>query len=409
MRNAEASIDPPTDPFAATSEAVSARQHPRPGQRFTASGRDIGHFRQRAPRQVASARDVVTAARQGRGLAGRGAAQGQEVTPPQPLALDDLPEDEPKVRWVRPCLLTVAIVLAVLYAVPAFLMAGTVYPGTTVLGVDVGGMTAADAARLTTGLVGLATNAVVVRDGTKTERIVPEQSGLTIDIPATVRTLPMGFPSPVDVWRAGTTGREITPVIRVDSNRLGEVISTQVARSIERPVVEGGVTFDGLRPEPVYPKEGTALDVLRVAAQVRGAYLNPDIIVDVKPRQGRPPRDARGVNRAVVWARKAVAAPVTLTHGGISLQLTQADIAEALSFEPGDNGVLQPRFDAAAATKGCGSCPRPTPPATRPSSSAAGGPSSCPDGPGSGSTPPSWARRSSPSSAGPPPGRWPCR
>ncbi|WP_066362817.1 VanW family protein [Herbidospora mongoliensis] len=274
------------------------------------------------------------------------------TTAPPPM-LDDLPDDEPKVRWVRPCLFVVAGVLAVLYAVPAFLMAGHVYPGTTVLGVDVGGMTAAEATqRLTTGLVGPATNAIVVRDGTKSERISPEKSGLTINVPETVQALPIGFPSPFDVWRAMTDGREVTPVVRVDSNRLGEVISTQLARGIEQPMVEGGITFDGLRPEPVYPEEGTALDVPRVAGAVRSAYLNPDIIVDVKPAKATPRVTKDGVNRAVAWARKAVAAPVTLTNAGTSLQLTPTDIAAALSFEPGETGGLEPRFDAAVATRG---------------------------------------------------------
>ncbi len=353
MRNAEASIDPPTDPFAAASEAVSARKHPVRANGSLPPGVTSDIFGSAPLVKTAPPETSLPPPAKVEVWPVATPRKARKSPPPQPLPLDDLPDDEPKTRWVRPCLLSVGIVLAVLYAVPAFLMAGTVYAGTSVLGVDVGGMTATEAAaRLTTGLVGPAANAIVVRDGTKSERIAPEQSGLTIDIPATVRALPRGFPSPVDVWRSVTGGREVAPVVQVDSNRLGEVISTQVVRALERPVVEGGVTFDGLRPVPVYPKEGTALDVPRVAAEVRGAFLNPDIIVDVKPARAVPRVTRDGVNRAVAWARKAVAAPVTLTHGGISLQLTQPDIAAALTFVPGQGGGLQPRFDAAAATRG---------------------------------------------------------
>ncbi|GAB1822027.1 VanW family protein [Herbidospora sp. RD11066] len=352
MRNAEASIDPPTDPFAAASEAVSARKHPVRANGTLPPGVSSDIFGS-AP-LVKSPPPESALPPPARVEVWPVAAKRKKTgPPPQPVTLDDLPDEEPRGRWVRPCLFAVAGLLAVLYAVPAFLMAGNVYPGTTVLGVDVGGMTAKAAAeRLVTGLVGPATNAIVVRDGAKSERISPEQSGLTIDIPATIKVLPLGFPSPFDVWRAFTTGREITPVVKVDSNRLGEVISAQVARGIEEPMVEGAVTLNGLRPEPVYPKAGTALDVSRVAAAVRNAYLNPDIIVDVTPAKATPRVTKEGVNRAMAWARKAVAAPVTLTHGTTSLQLTPSDIAAALSFEPGETGGLEPRFDAAMATRG---------------------------------------------------------
>ncbi|WP_157555891.1 VanW family protein [Herbidospora yilanensis] len=281
------------------------------------------------------------------------AAPRKVTIAPLPAEVEDLPEEGPGFRWVRPALFAVAGLLVLLYTVPAFLMAGNVYPGTTVLGVDVGGLNAREAAdRLTTGLVSAATNAIVVRHGTKSERISPERSGLSIDIPATVRALPMGFPSPADIWRAMTNGREVTPVVRADSGRLGEVVSTQVAQAMERPMVEGDVTFDGLRPQPVYPKEGSTLDVPRVVEAVRDAYLNPDVIVDVKPVQAAPRATREGVNRAVAWARRAVAAPVTLTYGGVSLELAPVDIAAALSFVPGETGGLEARFDAAVATRG---------------------------------------------------------
>ncbi|TKK88633.1 hypothetical protein FDA94_13255 [Herbidospora galbida] len=351
MRNAEASIDPPTDPFGTDSEAVSARKHPVRAGGSLPPGVTSDIFGS-AP-LVKSPPPETSLPPPAKVEVWPVAAPRKVTIAPLPVEVEDLPDEGPGFRWVRPALFVVAGLLVLLYAVPAFVMAGNVYPGTTVLGVDVGGMNARQATdRLTTGLVSAATNAIVVRDGAKSERISPERSGLSIDIPATVRALPMGFPSPADIWRAMTGGREVTPVVRVDSARLGEVVSTQVARAMERPMVEGDVTFDGLRPEPVYPKEGTALDVPRVVEAVRAAYLNPDIIVDVKPVEAGPRATRDGVNRAVAWARRAVAAPVTLTYGGVSLELAPVDIAAALSFEPGETGGLEARFDAAVATRG---------------------------------------------------------
>ncbi|WP_030456560.1 VanW family protein [Herbidospora cretacea] len=352
MRNAEASIDPPTDPFGTDSEAVSARKHPVRAGGSLPPGVTSDIFGS-AP-LVKSPPSDASLPPPAKVEVWPVAAPRKVTIAPLPAEVDDLPDDEGAgFRWVRSALIAVGGLLVLLYALPAFLMAGNVYPGTTVLGVDVGGLNAREATdRLTTGLVSAATNAIVVRHGTKSERISPERSGLSIDIPATVNALPMGFPSPADIWRAMTGGREITPVVRADSGRLGEVVSTQVARAMERPMVEGDVTFDGLRPEPVYPKEGSALDVPRVVEEVRAAYLNPDVIVEVKPVEAAPRATRDGVNRAVAWARRAVAAPVTLTYDGVSMELAPGDIAAALSFVPGDTGGLEARFDAAVATRG---------------------------------------------------------
>ncbi len=352
MRNAEASIDPPTDPFGTDSEAVSARKHPVRAGGTLPPGVTSDIFGS-AP-LVKSPPPETSLPPPAKVEVWPVAAPRKVTIAPLPAEVEDLPEEDgPGFRWVRSALLVVGGLLVFLYAVPAFLMAGNVYPGTTVLGVDVGGMNAQEASnRLKTGLVSAATNAIVVRHGTTSERISPERSGLSIDIPATVRALPIGFPSPVDIWRSMTGGREVVPVVRVDSGRLGEVVSTQVARAMEQAMVEGDVTFDGLRPEPVYPKKGTALDVPRVVEAVRDAYLKPDIIVDVKPVEADPRATREGVNRAVAWARRAVAAPVTLTYGGTSMELAPVDIAAALSFVPGDTGGLEARFDAAVATRG---------------------------------------------------------
>ncbi len=77
-------------------------------------------------------------------------------------------------------------------------------------------------------------------------------------------------------------------------------------------MIEGGITFDGLRPEPVYPEEGTALDVPRVAGAVPERLPEPRHHRRRETRAKAAPRVTKdGVNQAVVWARKAVAAPVT--------------------------------------------------------------------------------------------------
>ncbi|MCW6010400.1 vanomycin resistance protein VanB, partial [Micromonospora sp. CPCC 205371] len=65
--------------------------------------------------------------------------------------------------------------------------AGDVPRGTTVLGIDIGGKSKADAAKaLRVGLAGRLDTAVPVRLGEKTVEINPTEVGLTMDVDATV-------------------------------------------------------------------------------------------------------------------------------------------------------------------------------------------------------------------------------
>ncbi|WP_157529848.1 VanW family protein [Microtetraspora niveoalba] len=275
-----------------------------------------------------------------------------EAAPPR---TDPTPEPE---RGARGRLLKFGVpavlLLAVLaYVVPAALMAGKVLPGTTVLGVDIGGQTEAEAVRiLNKRLSGLARTPVIVKRGLERASVNPEQAGLSLDAEATVRQASEGFPSPVEVWNALTTGREIPPKTTVDMSRLEIAVARDVAAVFAGPAQEGDVEFRGLTPVPIYPRAGRSIDHAKVAADIQRAYLNPDAMVELEVRADEPKVTRAEVRRALGWARRAVSGPVTVTSDRGSVQITPEVVAANLTFRVDRRNELRPVFDAADALAG---------------------------------------------------------
>ncbi|MCT9931379.1 VanW family protein [Planotetraspora sp. A-T 1434] len=353
MRNAGASIDPPTDPFAAVPPPAPPKKHPvRPGSASLPRGVSADIFGDRSPQPAPAAARIPR--------------QSSLPPPPRPVepwpmaettvkdepAVAFDPEPEPKSRTGRYALIGLSVLLLALYLVPAVSMAGRVLSGTTVLGVDIGGQTRAEATlTLRERLYGQIRAPIIVRQGARRLTVNPEDAGLQLDVEATVRQASSGFPSPGDVWASLTGGREVKPVISVDREKLAAAVSKDVAAFLENPAQEGGVAFKGLTPVPIYPKAGHRIDRAAVALDIEEAYLSPDVMVVAAMVKDAPQVTRSAVHRALALAKDAVAGPITLTNGTRSAQIPPAVIAESLTFAPDDH-ALRPHFDAAKAVAG---------------------------------------------------------
>ncbi|GLX02456.1 VanW family protein [Microtetraspora sp. NBRC 16547] len=360
MRNAEASIDPPTDPFAAGSPPDLPRKHPvRPASgalppgvsadilgvgspESTPKGQPPGVLPPAAPPAVAPWPVPDRKVRQ----------EPPPVPVPVPVPVPE-PEPEPRRRLLMFGLPAVLVLLLLAYLVPAALMAGRVLPGTTVLGVDIGGQTQAEAVRiLEKRLSSLARSPVIVKRGLERASVNPEQAGLSFDAEATVRQVAEGFPGPMEVWNALTTGREVPPKITVDKARLDMAVARDVAVVFASPAQEGDVRFRGLTPVPTYPHAGRMIDHAQVAADIQRAYLSQDAMVEVTVRADEPQVTRAEVRRALAWARRAVGAPVTVTSEKGSVGIPPEVLAANLSFTVDAKRELRPVFDAAKALTG---------------------------------------------------------
>ncbi|GAB3906422.1 hypothetical protein GCM10027612_77690 [Microbispora bryophytorum subsp. camponoti] len=83
-----------------------------------------------------------------------------------------------------------------LYLAPAVSMMGKVLPGTTVLGVDIGGQSRTEAvATLGERLYAQVRTPMIVRQGTRRLTVDPQQAGLMLDAEATVYAAPGASPA----------------------------------------------------------------------------------------------------------------------------------------------------------------------------------------------------------------------
>ncbi|KAA9377139.1 hypothetical protein F5972_22220 [Microbispora cellulosiformans] len=359
MRNAGASGDPPTDP-ADPSGAASPPPRVHPVRRVTSLPRGVSAL----PKGVSA--DIFAEPPAPAAPAARpsGAGAVPPAPPIEPWPVPDRAVREEPVVVAAPdldlldppkkggilgrTLIGLVALLVVLYLVPAFTMTGKVLPGTSVLGVDIGGQSRTEAAAtLNERLYAQTRTPVIVRQGTRRLTLNPGDAGLSLDVEGTVRRAVTGFPSPWAVWAALTGSREVEPVVSVDRRRLDALVG-DIADRLDSPAREGGVSFDGVTPVPVYPRVGRVLDRKVTADQIVRGYLDPEIVVVAPTLRDLPHITRAEVHRALRWASRAVAAPLTLTNGTRSVSLPPAVVARHLTFTP-DGAVLRPRFDAVAA------------------------------------------------------------
>ncbi|ETK31835.1 VanW family protein [Microbispora sp. ATCC PTA-5024] len=360
MRNAGASIDPPTDPSAAAPDdapgagsAVPGPKHPvRLASASLPRGVSADIFGERT-------HPVPAAARGPRKSSLPPPAPPVEpwvvverkVQEEPPVILID-PEPESRGRTLRFAMVALFGLLVLAYLLPAVSMAGRILPGTTVLGVDLGGQGQQEAAETLRERLYAQTRApIIVRQGMRRLTVNPEDAGLALDVEQTVSRAMTRFPSPVQVWTALTGTHEIGPVVSVDRAKLAVAVARDVAGHLEEPGQEGGVTFRGVVPVPQFPRPGRRVDAAAVASELQKAYLSPDVTVVVPTLRQQPHVSRAEVRRALAWAREAVAGPVTLANGSATALLPPETIARHLTFVP-DGATLRPHFDAAGALAG---------------------------------------------------------
>ncbi|GGP00714.1 VanW family protein [Nonomuraea glycinis] len=366
MRNA-GPIESPTDPFSsvplpsrATSKKPKIEGLPPGVSRdiFGAPGQQ-----QQEPRRPAGATPPAQSAPNGGAL--------PPATPPsQPWPVNGNPQETPSFGRERPApaliepdpprrrrllpaitvLLLIAVAMA--YLVPAVLMSGSVLRGTRVGGVDIGGLTVTQAAeKLRTELAAKLNKPVVVDIGTSKDTIQPDEAGLQLDVVTTIGEAPSGFPTPFEVWRALTGTTEIEPRVTVDASQLARTVDA-LAETVDKPPHDGRVTFKGLQPVATPPRDGALIDRAKAVHLISEAFLrgSGSAVLSLEPAQ--PTTTPEAITKAEAQAKRAVAAPITLTLGDRQAQLTPQTIAANLTFGSDGEGSLAPQFDAKTALTG---------------------------------------------------------
>ncbi len=261
--------------------------------------------------------------------------------------------DTPR-RRRRRLLVGVAVValLAVLYVADLFLSAGHVPRGVTVAGVQIGGLSRADAEQtLRDAVEPRSTRPVTVTAGEVQTEIDPRTAGLRVDWDATLNQVGSQPLNPVTRITSFFTHREVGVVDTADPRSVSIALG-QLEPLVDKPPTEGAVHFDGLRPVPVNPVSGRRLDLPGAIQTVQREWASGSPVV--LPLIELPATTtADDVQKAVAAvARPAVSAPVTVLGEGAQATLAPAVIASALSFgvDPAADPKLVPAINVGAVT-----------------------------------------------------------
>lgn len=288
------------------------------------------------------------------------------IAPPDPTEPEVTPADAEtdegaiwrrRLRIAGIVVAATVVVLGIAYGVTFAVAGDSLARGATVAGVDVGGMTPAEAeATLNEQLPAIVNESIhlTTGDGETSFEVVPSEAGLTVDVAATVDAVPGGSANPVSLVRAILGADETTPVASVDPAALDAAIA-EIAEQANTEPVNGAVAFDGGQVVTSEPQLGRAVDIDATAERLQGVFFGDEagplpigdvpLVIDDVP----PAVSADEVERAVTeFAQPAMSAPVTVVAGDRQVALPPELIGQALTMTPDDAGTLQPVLDGAA-------------------------------------------------------------
>lgn len=238
------------------------------------------------------------------------------------------------------------VVIVGAYVAMAFASGNTARPGTTVQGVDIGGMSRDEAiAEVEAALGPVAGKKVKVRALDQTFAFQPEAAGMTLDAAASVEPAFGRTWNPVTLVGNLLGTSELPAVVTVDQTLLDQqlaVISAAVDIAPTEPEVTVGA--DGSTVTPGTP--GRAVDTAATAAAVRDALLKPRQPIDAVVLTVEPSVTPEMTDDAVALAEEANARPVTVQAGTVTAVIPGETVARALSFTAVD-GELVPQLDGA--------------------------------------------------------------
>ncbi|MFD9894512.1 VanW family protein [Amycolatopsis sp. NPDC059027] len=244
--------------------------------------------------------------------------------------------------------------LVVVYAIDLIASQGSVPRGVTVAGVDVGGLDRKQAEQQLRGTIEpRLTRPLAVTAGDVQSTLSPTIAGLRLDWPATLDQAGDQPLNPFTRLASLFSTREVGVVTHADEGKLGAALEDLRGR-VDRESAEGTVRFEGAKPVAVMPKPGQQLDVAAASQQILTHWAGGQTMnlpVTTKAVRTTP----QGVQAALdTFAAPAVASPVVVKGEGKDATVKPEAIASAITFEPGEGGMLNPKVDNAKIVEAAG-------------------------------------------------------
>ena len=255
-------------------------------------------------------------------------------------------------KVITALLLGLVLLLGGLYVAGFVFTSDKLPTGTTVAGVEVGGLEPAAAERaLVEGLADRTKEPIIVSAAGQRRRIDPVEAGLGFDVAESVAQAGAGRSwSVARMWGYFTGGDDFDAVVTVDGAKLaGEVAA--FAKDVDQVAREGKVTFDTGTATPHLPHNGQAIDQDAAADEIFDAYLRTTEVVPLPVTDSEPEINEKDVRTAMDdFANPAMSAPVIVVLAGENVVLRPEAYSRALSLKAED-GALVPTLDRKALLK----------------------------------------------------------
>lgn len=255
----------------------------------------------------------------------------EKLTAAKTKISDDKPTNPRRKRIIWLSVIGGLLVLLGGAYVAGFFMTGDTVPRkTTMAGIEVGGMSPADAeAKLAEEFRPQEIAPLtIVADG-EDLKLDPVEAGLSVDYAATVQSSGVGRSwNPLQIWRVLTGGGEIAPVGRVDAAALDSALA-ELAKGVDREPENAKVEFDRAEPKRIEGVVGRTVDVDKTAKNIEEGYLTKDRI-EASVSMKDPDLTTGAADRFMEsFAKKAVQGPVSVDTGKGVFEITPEMIASA--------------------------------------------------------------------------------
>ncbi|MEU0877611.1 VanW family protein [Lentzea sp. NPDC005914] len=251
-------------------------------------------------------------------------------------------EEQPRNGKKKALIVAAAVVGAfgLLYGLDILVSSGNVPRGVTVAGVDVGGMSHADAEKKLRDEIGpRLSKPVALKAGDVTAELDPKSAGLELDWNSTIDRAGSQPLSPITRVTSFFTSREVGVATKADDAKVSGALEAMRPKLDHEPI-EGSIKFEGAKPVAVDPHNGQKLKAEEAVNKVVSNWAsgNPvEVPMDFTPVKTTKEGVEKALNDVV---KVAVSAPVKIKGEGKDANLTPEQIAGTLVFEPGDGGAL---------------------------------------------------------------------
>lgn len=219
--------------------------------------------------------------------------------------------------------------------------------GTTVAGVDIGGLNTKSAvARLNKelGPDSSDTYSVFVGEGNGHIDVSPTRYRLTLDTHKTIAQVTGFNLSPASLYAHLFGGHDIEPVVSYDEEKLAELLQ-ELQSYVKDGYRNASIVFKGTTPVVVPEQEGQGIKIDEATQQLtRGVYGADKQISLAVGKVSVPVGEAEARKAIEKYAKPLVKAPFIIEFDGKNYEATPQDLANAASFVAID-GELRPVLD----------------------------------------------------------------